>query len=57
MEFHIFQDAAHQWRWYLLADSGRRIANSADGYYHRIDCIDAITKVIATTPQTPVFED
>jgi uncharacterized protein YegP (UPF0339 family) len=57
MEFHIFQDAARQWRWYLLAENRRKIATSAEAYYHRIDCIDAINKVISTTAQTSVYED
>lgn len=57
MSFHIFKDAAGQWRWYLLSDNHRKIAIAADGYYHRIDCVAAIRMVITTNQETPIFED
>lgn len=57
MSFHIFKDAAGQWRWYLLSDNHRKIAISAEGYYHRIDCVAAIRMIMTTSEETPIYED
>jgi uncharacterized protein YegP (UPF0339 family) len=57
MTFHIYQDGAGLWRWYLLSDTHRKVAVSAEGYLHRIDCEASIRFVMATKPDTPVFED
>lgn len=57
MAFHIFKDSAGMWRWYLVNETYRKIAISPEGYYHRVDCIAAISKVMITNRQTRIFED
>jgi uncharacterized protein YegP (UPF0339 family) len=57
MAFHIYQDASGQWRWYLLSEHHRRIATSAEGYARKSDCLAAVRAILATNPQTPVYED
>jgi uncharacterized protein YegP (UPF0339 family) len=54
MTFHIFLDHQRQWRWFLQAANGRRIADSAEAYHSEKECIDAISLVMGTTHGTPV---
>ncbi len=45
MAFFIYVDSQRQWRWYLQASNGRKLANSGEGYHNRDDCIHAINLV------------
>jgi uncharacterized protein YegP (UPF0339 family) len=42
MVFHLYKDSKGEWRWKLLAANNKIIADSAEGYRHRVDCIDAM---------------
>jgi uncharacterized protein YegP (UPF0339 family) len=50
----MFKDPQHEWCWILLAENGRKIAESGESYHNEKDCLDAITLVMATSHQTPV---
>ncbi len=54
MTFHIFLDNDRQWRWFLQAGNGRKIAESGESYHSEKECIDAISLVMGTTHKTPV---
>lgn len=56
MTYWLYRDTQGQYRWYLQAANGRKIANSGEGYHHRDDCIAAVTLVMDTTRQTPFKE-
>ena len=45
MVFHIYQDVVGQWRWYLAAPNGVKIAAAPLGYDRRGDCVLAIKRV------------
>ena len=45
MVFHIYQDVVGQWRWYLAAPNGVKIATAPIGYARRGDCVLAIKRV------------
>ena len=45
MVFHIYQDVVGQWRWYLAAPNGIKIATAPLGYARRNDCLQAIKRV------------
>lgn len=45
MRFYIYVDTARQWRWYLLSPNNRKIADSAEGYYNKNDCLAGINLV------------
>jgi uncharacterized protein YegP (UPF0339 family) len=45
MYYEIYKDATSQWRWRLYAANYKIIANSAEGYYNRQDCLNAIQLV------------
>jgi uncharacterized protein YegP (UPF0339 family) len=42
MTFYTYLDADNQWRWYLMAGNGRKIANGGEGYFNYADCLHAI---------------
>ena len=45
MVFHIYQDVIGNWRWYLSAPNGIKIATAPLGYTRRNDCLAAIKRV------------
>lgn len=46
MHFHVYQDAAGEWRWRLRANNGRTIADGAEGYASERNCNRAVQRVI-----------
>lgn len=45
MKFEMYKDAAGEWRWRLIADNGKTIASSGEGYKNRGDCAGIIGKI------------
>jgi uncharacterized protein len=45
MKFVKFNDAKGEWRWRLLADNGKIIADSGEGYKAERDCDHGIALV------------
>lgn len=45
MKYQVYRDNAGQYRWRLRAINGRTIADSAEGYINRTDCVAGITLV------------
>ncbi len=45
MEFHIYKDTRSEYRWYLKASNGRKIADSAEGYNNKDDAEAMINKI------------
>jgi len=45
MVYVIYKDARGEWRWYIQASNGNKIANSGEGYINKADCERAITLV------------
>lgn len=56
MAFWIYVDLNNQWRWYLVAANGRKIANSGEGYINKQDCLAAVGLVMDTNRSTPVYQ-
>ena len=54
MKFIVYRDHHNEWRWFLQAENGKRIAESGEGYHNERDCLDGISIVMGTTLQTPV---
>lgn len=53
MTFWKYRDANNQWRWYLAASNGYKVANSGEGYYNESDCDSAI-KLVKSAWNAPV---
>jgi uncharacterized protein len=45
MYYSVYRDAASQWRRRLVAENGRTIADSAEGYHNKADCYAGIALV------------
>lgn len=56
MQFRIELDAASEYRWRLLADNGKSVAISADGYSSKQECLDAI-RMVQMSFNIPVIEN
>jgi uncharacterized protein YegP (UPF0339 family) len=45
MVFWKYLDSALQWRWFLVASNGKKVADSGEGYKHESDCDHGIELV------------
>ena len=55
-KFRVYRDKAGEWRWNLIADNGRIIADGGEGYVNKSDCLHGIELVKAAN-EAPVQED
>ena len=46
----VYQDTADEWRWRAVAANGRTIADSAEGYVRRADCLHGLALVVQGLP-------
>lgn len=56
MYFHLYKDAAGQWRWRLVAGNNQIVATSGEGYVNKADAVHGIDLVKGTNTSTPVRE-
>lgn len=55
--FHIYKDAAGEWRWALhAAGNHRQIADSGEGYKNRVDCINGARLVAALATNASIWD-
>lgn len=45
MHFEVYSDKRSEWRWRLVASNGLIIADSGQGYTHKVDCLHGIKLV------------
>jgi uncharacterized protein YegP (UPF0339 family) len=57
MVFHLYQDVAGNWRWYLATAAGQKLAVSPVGYARRMDCLSAIHRLRAEAADAPLMTD
>lgn len=43
----VYRDARDEWRWRRVAGNNKVVADSGEGYEHRVDCLDAAVAVNA----------
>jgi uncharacterized protein YegP (UPF0339 family) len=55
MTFYVYKDHAGEWRWYLKAANGRKVADSGEGYTSQQHCLDGIT-LVKSAFNAPVYE-
>lgn len=55
MVYIIYKDRAGEWRWFLQAANGRKIADSAEGYINKQDCLAGIG-LVKRSQNTPIYE-
>lgn len=55
MFYFMYRDAAGYWRWRLYANNNRIIADSAESYHNRQDCLAGIS-LVKGSAMAPVRE-
>lgn len=53
--YTIYKDRLGQWRWNYRASNGRIIADSAEAYHNRADCLNGIS-IMKGSANSPVYE-
>lgn len=56
MVFHLYQDIRNEWRWYLAAPNGVKLAAATQGYPRRGECVAAI-KQMKSAVDAPLMYD
>ena len=57
MKFQIYQDAASEWRWRLIAGNGQIVAVPGEGFTTKASCERNIELVKEGAPDAPVVEE
>lgn len=57
MKFKIYKDVVGEFRWTLYAINNKKLADSAEGYKQKKDCLNGMIKVMQTTELTPLKDD
>lgn len=55
-QFVIYKDAKSEWRWTLYALNAKKIADSAEGYKNRADCIHGARLVAAVASDALIWD-
>jgi uncharacterized protein len=55
MIYYIYKDSQGDWRWYLNASNGKKIANGGEGYRNKQDCLHAIS-LVKQSAQSPIHK-
>jgi len=56
MRFIVYKDRSSEWRWRLLAANNKTIADSAEAYQNKQDCLNAIG-LVKQSYSAPVKEE
>ena len=54
-QFVIYKDTKAEWRWTLYAANSKKIADSAEGYKNKADCIHGLRLVAAVATGADVW--
>jgi uncharacterized protein YegP (UPF0339 family) len=52
--FYVYRDKANQYRWRLQANNNKIVADSAEGYLNKADCLTGIEIVKREAPTAPI---
>lgn len=44
-KLRVYRDRDDRWRWSRVAGNGEIVADSGEGYEHRVDCLDSMVAV------------
>jgi uncharacterized protein len=55
MAYYIYKDGTNQWRWRLVANNSRIIANSGESFFNKTDCLHSIN-LVKGSGTAPVYE-
>ena len=55
-QFGLYKDAKGEWRWTLYAANSKKIADSAEGYNNRQDCLHGARLVASVSTGAPIYD-
>jgi len=55
-KIEIYKDSKDEWWWRFRADNGKIIADSAEGYHNKSDCLHGIEIIKKQGPHANVVE-
>ena len=56
LKFVIVQDAAGRYRWNCYEQSGSSVARSGTSFYNKVDCMNALHRIIHLLPSNAQVE-
>ncbi|PPU46812.1 hypothetical protein XarbCFBP7697_14260 [Xanthomonas arboricola] len=54
-QFVVYKDAKGEWRWTLYAVNSKKIADSAEGYQRKADCVHGARLVAAVASDARIW--
>lgn len=54
LRFEVYKDRGGYWRWKLIANNGKLIADSGEGYASEYNAVRAAARTKELAPQAPV---
>ncbi len=57
MKYHVYKDSQGYYRWRLKASNYKIIADSAEGYNNKADCLTSMALVMDTNRNTPWVDE
>lgn len=55
-QFVIYPDTKGEWRWTLYAANSKKLADSAEGYKNRLDCIHGARLVAGVAANADILD-
>lgn len=55
MYYQVYKDRLSNWRWRYVANNGKIIADSAEGYINKADCFHGVS-LMKGSFNSPVYE-
>jgi uncharacterized protein YegP (UPF0339 family) len=56
MNFQIYKDKAGQFRWRLVANNSKIVADSGEGYHLKESCLHEIRQLLREIPRSYIFD-
>lgn len=56
MQYRIYRDKKNDWRWTLVVENGEILADSAEGYNRKKDCLAGVALVMSSHEAPIVFK-
>jgi uncharacterized protein YegP (UPF0339 family) len=55
--FHVYRDTAKEYRWRFRANNNKIVADSAEGYVQKADCVAGIEIVKREAPTAAIKDE
>ena len=55
MYYFVYKDTRGEWRWRYKSSNGNIIADSAEGYHNKSDCLNGVS-IMRNSSGDPIYE-